>query len=294
MTYDAIIIDAMNMAYRSWWNCRTLTTTKGTEIINTGLEFGFIRSLLAYIREYQPAQAYLAWDGVPARSLAINSEYKAGRDKSKQETEQPWAPRLERLRDIITPMVSSCYHPEMEADEIMAIFVKQQEAQEKTTLIISNDSDMFQLVSNHTHVFPADKEQTIVARPGVIDRFGVPPEKVPLYRAISGDRSDNLPGVPRISDEFKIQLVTEAHDIDSLIESFHRAPYLTPRQREKLLEGSELVRKNFQIMNLRDLTGPLPIPTPATGDVGPVLQLCRELELKSLLERKEWRLFQPA
>jgi len=108
---------------------------------------------------------------------------------------------------------------------------------------------------------------------------------------MSGDRSDNLPGVPRISDESKIKLATEAKSLDHLIELFHKAAYLTPRQREKLIEGSEIVRMNYQIMNLRDLQGSVPIPVVCTGDTTFALSLCQKLELKSLLDRKEWKLF---
>jgi len=292
---DAVIIDAMNLAYRSWWNCRQLTHMVGGQIFHTGLEFGFIRNTLAHVRNHQPAQVYLAWDGIPKRALTINPQYKADRDKSNQEAEAPWIPRLTKVREAMARIVPSLYHPEMEADELIALFVKQQDATGKSTVIISNDADMYQLVSGTTQVLVSGKdEETYVGVPGVIDRFGVPPEKVPLYRAIAGDRSDNLLGIPRISDKSKVRLVMEAENIDQLVESFFRATFLSVKEKEKLTAGVDLVRTNYQIMNLRGLTGDAVIPNPSNGDTGPALQMCRDLGLKSLIERKEWTLFQPA
>jgi 5'-3' exonuclease len=290
MQYDVIIVDASYLGYSSWWHCRTLTTNKGGEIIYTGLEFGFIKNFLAHTRNNHPAKPYFAWDGAPKRGLALNPEYKGNRDKSSHAHEQPWGPRFERLREHWQVLVPSLYHPDKEADEHVAHFVALQESQGKTTLIVGNDGDFYQLVSEKTHLFPGGEDKPIFTPETVQKQWGVPPHKVPFYRAIDGDKSDNLNRVPYISDETKVQLALEATSIDNLVELFHTASYVKPTQRKRLIENAKLVRQNFSIMNLRDLAPQVDIPILPHGTDSLILGLCKELELNSLLDRKEWEL----
>lgn len=287
--YDSVVVDALNLSYRNWWHCRMLTTSTG---LHSGLEFGFLRALLMYVRNYYPAKVYLAWDGCPKRVLAVYPEYKAGRDKSKQQEEAPWHPRLDTLRQSVATMVHSFYDVELEADEIIAHFVHQQEKEQKKTLIVSNDGDLHQLVSDFTFLDPSDKEGKMFTPALVQEKWGVLPEKVPFLRAIAGDVSDNIPGVPRIPQDIKVKLAQEAKNIDHLIELFHSAGYLSQRQREKLLGSIFLVRRNYTIMYLRDKVGTLKVPVQCTGDTTKVMELAKLLELKSLFGRKEFRLLE--
>lgn len=288
--YNSVIVDALNLSYRSWWNVRELRSSNGD---HTGLEFGFIKNLLAWKRIYTKSTIALAWDGAPVRGKTLYAEYKAGRDKSSQDGEAPWRPRLETLKEVFAPVTPSYYNPELEADEIIAAYVKQQERLGNRTLILSTDADMQQLVSDLTQVSPF-KEEIVTGRPGVEQEWGVPPEKLPLLRAMSGDKSDNLPGVPRISTEFKVKLANESNSIDDLIERIKVANYLSSAQRTKLIEGTNIIRRNHSIMTLQDLTEPPQLVQEPTGDNTKVIELCRRLELRSLLERREWELFKQA
>lgn len=282
-----VVIDAMNLCYRSWWPCRELKTQAGN---HTGLEFGFIKNLLAVVRDNYPAQVVLAWDGIPKRALAINPEYKANRDHSNRSEEAPWLPRLERLRQTMSSLLESLYHEDLEADEQIARLVSEREAQNKQTIILSNDDDNDQLASALTTIL-TDVKADPAGRPDVIAKWGVPPDKMPMFRAIKGDSSDNLKGIPRIPTEIVIRLVTEARDIDHLLHLIDAVGYLSDTQRAKFKAGKEVIKTNHSIMNLRDQTQP-PVSMPsATGDLTPVMGLCRELELTSLLSRKEWQLF---
>lgn len=287
MAETVVVVDSMNLCYRSWWPCRELKTQAG---VHTGLEFGFIKNLLALVRDHYPAQVVLAWDGIPKRALAINPEYKANRDHSNRSEESPWLPRLERLRHVMSSMLDSLYHEDLEADEQIARLVFEREVQNKQTIILSNDDDNDQLASGLTTIL-TDVKATPAGRPDVIAKWGVPPDKMPLLRAIKGDSSDNLKGIPRIPTETVRRLVTEARDLDHLLHLIDTVGYLNDGQRAKFKAGKELIKTNYSIMNLRDQTQHAVSMPSATGDLTPVMDLCRELELTSLLTRKEWELF---
>jgi 5'-3' exonuclease len=126
--------------------------------------------------------------------------------------------------------------------------------------------------------------------------WGVIPERIPLIRAISGDTSDNIKGVPRIAAGTKIRLATEASTptVEALIEKINSADYLSAREKEKLVEGRDLIIRNHKMMALRGQTEPPTVLKPPTGDTTKVLEFCRLMELNSLVNRGEWRLFSGA
>lgn len=142
--YDYVLVDSMYVAHASWYKVKDLCTSNGT---HTGLEFGFLKSVLYVVREFIPSEVILAWDGIPVERKALFPEYKAGRDSSQRNHEAPWGPRLEKLREAISPLTRNLYHPEKEADDIIAAFVKQAEAKGKKTLMYTSDQDMDQLIT---------------------------------------------------------------------------------------------------------------------------------------------------
>jgi len=300
MAYDAVVVDGMNLAYRSWHKQRDLKTSAG---VHTGLEFGFIRNFLTTVRENYPARVYIAWDGTPERCLAIFPAYKEKRRAKRQaqkkldaeqraagneSVEAPWGPRLERLQAVMAHIAPTLYHPKKEADEQIVALVKEQERQGKTTLIYSTDDDMKQLVTDLTHVHTWEGP---VDRNAVKEAWGVYPEQLARLRAISGDTSDEVPGVPRVETTAKIRLVLETESLEDMLTRIDTATYFKGTQKQKMIDGKEVIRRNFQIMNLNSIQTKPDLVMEPSGDVNPVLDLCRELECHSLLTRKEWQLF---
>jgi len=283
--YDTVIIDAMNLAYRSWWPVRELTTSDG---VPTGLEFGFIKNLLAITREHIPAEIILAWDGRPTRGLQIFPEYKAGRDKGARDNEPSWIERLDLLRKLLAPMLLSLYNSDTEADEQIARYVKHNP--DKNIIISSTDRDFHQLVSEKVTVVGTSGK--IYDVDAVKEKWGVEPKKVLLFRAIEGEKSsDNFPGVPRISAVIKVRLASEATSLDHMIQLIDEGEF-PGKSKERLQQGKDVIRRNYALADLwsqEEKPDEIQIPT---GESTEVLKLCEKLELKSLLERKEWRLFQ--
>lgn len=286
MNYHSTVIDAMNMAYRSWWPVKDLCTPEG---VRTGLEFGFIKNLLSQIRNAHPGKLVLAWDGRPTRCLDLYPEYKAGRVKpQKDDVEPPWPPRLERLMQVLSNPFTTLYGEDTEADEQIARFAKKQEVEGNTTLIYSTDDDMKQLVSELTHVHTW--REGPYTPEAVEEKFGVPVEKLILLKAISGDSSDNIPGVKRIPADIKQRLVNESSDLEDMLRRIDHADFFRGTQKQKLIDGKDIIRRNYILMNLRDDTEPPTLLEGTTGDCQEVVNLCEELQLESLVARKEWSL----
>ena len=160
-SFNYVVIDCSNLAYRSWWNHRFRKTT--TDIF-CGLEYGFIQAIMMIARSWYPARLVLVWDGEPVRGLSIFPRiidettgktygYKADRKSPEDKENEPdWDVRLGNLREKFRPLVPSIYNKDNEADEQISFFVIRAESLGLTSLIISNDDDLHQLVSDYTYI----------------------------------------------------------------------------------------------------------------------------------------------
>ena len=113
-----------------------------------------------------------------------------------------------------------------EADDIIATYAKEAKAAGAEVLIISSDKDLMQLVGDHVEFYdfesgtrgrPGYRPERRIDRQGVIDYFGVPPEKVIDVQSLVGDTSDNVPGVPGIGIKTASALIGEYGDLDTLL-----------------------------------------------------------------------------
>lgn len=304
MQYNNIVVDCYLLAYRSWWPVRDLTTSEG---IPSGLEYGFIKNILTAARLWVPGKLVLAWDGFPKRCNEIFPKkmeqtekglvevgYKSGRaGHEDKDTEPAWTPRLCRLRDCFQEVAECLYHPETEADEEIARFVFAAESRGETNIIISKDRDLHQLVSDKTHICLGPEENLMTPEAIFKEKdtpWGVPCHKIPLRRAIEGDGSDAIKGVPRIPKDVVINLVNASNDIDHMIENISKgAMFKSKTQLEKMLEGRDLIRRNYALSELQSQRNyPPNYITKSVGNTDKLMALIDELEMHSLKDRKEW------
>lgn len=268
--YDYYLIDSHNLAYRCWWGVRDLKHND----VHTGLEFGFIRKIISFIKHIPANQLYLAWDGKPYRCLELIPDYKAGRVKVNSE-EPSWSPRLERLKNIFTNICNSLYHPNEEADEQIAKFIKMNP--DKKCIIISNDKDLQQFINKNVHV---ESSGNLIDEEKVKEEWGIPPYKIPLYKALDGDASDNIKGIPRLQTKTKIKLVNSSETIDELINNFNNET-LTVKEREKLSSHKELVLNNYKVVNLLNLEGDYNLIEP-NKDMTELNRIIEEMNFSSI------------
>jgi 5'-3' exonuclease len=269
MQYDFVIIDAYNMAYRQWWNVKDLMYNG----IHTGLEYGLIKKVVSALKT-DGDKLYLAWDGQPVRCSDLVENYKSGRVKVNGD-EPNWSVRLNRLRTIFSDVCNTLYHEFEEADEQIAKFVLANKG--KRILICSNDKDMQQFICSTVHV---ELSSGIMDNEVCHNTWKVPAYKIPLYKSLDGDKSDNIDRVPRLATKTIIKLVNKSETIDDLIGHF-KDDDLTLKEREKLEEYKDKVRMNYSLVNLLNLQGEFNLTKP-NGDKTKLLEIIKELNFSSI------------
>lgn len=214
ITTDAIIFDGSNLAHRLSAASAPLTNGKGERV---EVIFGLLRAVSSIMR-HNPARAcYIVWDGrgSKARRQARDPLYKANRGKEFTDEDKERIAGMHRQIQAfwelfgkylpITWMISEKY----EADDIMAMIAFEMENTKRTSLIVTGDKDMLQLVSHFTHVFRPGKDNRYTPD-NFQDLSGYPDGQAFLYgKCLQGDSSDNIPGVPGIGEKTALKIMEE-------------------------------------------------------------------------------------
>src|ERR1700685_120702 len=159
-------------------------------------------------------------------------------------------PQFALIREAVRAFDLPCLEQGgFEADDLIATYARQASEHGATTTIVSSDKDLMQLVTDKVTMFDTMKDRRIgIAE--VIEKFGVPPEKVVEVQALAGDSTDNVPGVPGIGIKTGAQLIVEYGDLATL---FKRAGEIKqPKRREALIEHAELARVSKKLVTLDD------------------------------------------
>jgi 5'-3' exonuclease len=303
--FDFVIIDCSNLAYRSWWNNRFRKTSKD---IFCGLEYGFIQAIMVIVRSWYPARLVLVWDGEPTRGLSIFPRitdettgkiygYKAGRKNPEDKENEPdWGVRLGNLRDKFRTLVHSLYHKNNEADEQIAFFTRKAESFGLTSLIISNDEDLHQLVSDYTYILRLARnkgeEDAIWGEKEIQGFWGVEPKRLPLRWAIEGDGGP-VKGIPRIPKSIILDLINCCNSLESLFQVIDEGSvFQTALQKEKFTSGKDIIERNYKLFNLYSVDDNLSVLEGTIGNSSNIKKLCSILEMGHFVDRKEWNLLE--
>ena len=198
-----ILIDGSSYLYRAFFACPPLTNAKGEP---TGAIFGVINMIRSLINQYNPTHIAVVFDakGGSFRN-EIYSEYKATREAMPENLR----PQIEPIHTILKAMGLPLLCIEgVEADDVIGTLARQAERENLDVLISTGDKDMAQLVSDKITLINT-MNNAVLDPKGVIDKFGVPPEKIIDYLALRGDSSDNIPGVPGVGEKTAQSLLTE-------------------------------------------------------------------------------------
>src|ERR1700749_1939025 len=159
-------------------------------------------------------------------------------------------PQFGLIRDAVRAFDLPCLEQNgFEADDLIAPYARLATERGATTTIVSSDKDLMQLVTDQVVMYDTMKDRRI-GIPEVIEKFGVPPEKVVEVQALAGDCTDNVPGVPGIGIKTAAQLIVEYGDLDTLL--LRAGEIKQPKRREALLENAEKARISRQLVLLDD------------------------------------------
>ncbi|MGW1419246.1 DNA polymerase I [Bradyrhizobium manausense] len=176
----------------------------------------------------------------------IYPDYKAHRPPAPDDL----IPQFALIREAVRAFDLPCLEQGgFEADDLIATYARQASERGATTTIVSSDKDLMQLVNDKIVMYDTMKDRRI-GIPEVIEKFGVPPEKVVEVQALAGDSTDNVPGVPGIGIKTAAQLIVEYGDLEQLL--FRATEIKQPKRREALLENAEKARVSRQLVLLDD------------------------------------------
>ena len=236
-----LIIDGNNLLYRIFWT----SNYKIEESNNPGQIFLFLRSLKSYVDKFRPKNVYCTWDkklewpSTNFRREATTVEYKAGRDDEKFKNVFENA---EKIQELLSDLgVHNIYPLRMEADDLMAYLSSKLPG---PNVIITTDKDLLQTVTENTIVYTPIKKKEIS-----LDNFeeytGVKKEYYISFRAVTGDKSDNIPGIPRygIKRFLKLEHTFISLNGDETM-ALVRADELTDDQ-------FEIYKRNWLLMDLK-------------------------------------------
>src|SRR3979490_491142 len=172
-----------------------------------------------------------------------------------------------------------------EADDLIATYVREACERGAIATIVSSDKDLMQLVTDCVTMYDTMKDRRIgIAE--VIEKFGVPPEKVVEVQALAGDSTDNVPGVPGIGVKTAAQLIVEYGDLETLLQ--RASEIKQPKRREALIENAEKARISRQLVLLDDkvkLDVPLDELAVHEPDARKLIAFLKAMEFSTLTRR---------
>src|SRR3974390_2406704 len=195
-------------------------------------------------------------------------------------------PQFSLIRDAVRAFDLPCLEQNgFEADDLIATYARLACEGGAPTPIVSSDKDLMQLVTDKVTMYDTMKDRRI-GRAEVIEKFGVPPEKVVEVQALAGDSTDNVPGVPGIGVKTAAQLIVEYGDLDALL--FRATEIKQPKRREALIENAEKARISRQLVLLDDkvdLEVPLDDLAVQEPDARKLIAFLKAMEFSSLTKR---------
>jgi DNA polymerase-1 len=273
-----LIIDAANALYRAFFALPPLRSPGGAP---TGAVFGFANMLRKLIREEKPDAIAVAMD---PRGGSFRRELFAGYKATRDAQPEDLTTQLPLARELIDawrlPVLEV---PGFEADDVIATLAATAPP-DWEVVIVSSDKDLMQLVGGRVVLLDSMKDKRI-GPADVVERFGVPPEKLLDVRALVGDPSDNIPGVKGIGEKGAAALIGEYGTLENLLD--HAGSVKAKKAREALLAQADAARLSKQLATLRrDVPVPASIDTlaPHAPDRAALREIYKRLGFTRLVE----------
>ena len=281
-----LLMDGHAMVYRAWHAIQTPLNVR-----STGEEvravFGFLNTFLRSLSDWQPTHCAIAFDlSAPTFRHQAYDEYKAQRPEMPEDLR----PQFDRVRHMMRAFGIPIFEQEgFEADDVLGTLCRQAEEQEIETLVLTGDTDELQLVSPWVRVLLSYSVQgrTLYDVAKVRERYGgLGPDAVPDIKALQGDASDNIPGVPGVGAKTAIRLLNEFATIEGIYENLEKVS--PDRTQESLRDNRELaLRGKFLTTIVTDV--PIRLDLEVTQfwqyDRGKVVAALTELEFFSMVGR---------
>jgi DNA polymerase-1 len=279
-----VLVDGHALAFQAFYALPADMATARGELTNA--VFGFTSMLLNVIRDQQPDYVVVAFDTGHTFRHDEYADYKAHRGRMPQEL----ADQMDRIRQIVETMAIPIVEAEgFEADDVLGTLSRQAEEQGLSSLIVTGDSDLFQLVTPDVHVLLAGRrsgDTRVYDQDGIRQRYELEPKQLIDLKALIGDSSDNIPGVRGVGTKTAAPLLQKFGSIEGVYE--HLDKITITRARNALEKGHAAALLSKRLVTIRTDV-PVALDTEASRlgdfDLRGVTALFRELGFRSLLQR---------
>jgi len=214
---------------------------------------GFIGATLRYIRTLSPKYFLVIFDNEnQGERYSLSAEYKQNRmlDFSDVPDEEHPFGQLDIIKAILDVLgLKHCEIEGVEADDVIASYVRSHKT--ISSYIISSDADLLQLVTHKVSLFVDRGKQSVIYDPDkVLEKYQVKPKQILDFKALVGDKSDNIAGLPGVGPKTAAKLINEYGSLKRLIKSYRR---ITPQSLSDKI-GNHLTRleENYALIKLND------------------------------------------
>ncbi len=286
MREKIVLMDGYSILNRAFYGIPELTNSAG---LHTNAVYGFCNIMFKILEEEQPQYLTVAFDvKAPTFRHEMYPEYKGTRKPMPEELHE----QVPLLKELLAAMeIPTVEQAGMEADDLIGTLSVLCKNQQMDVVVVSGDRDLLQLADEHVLIrIPKTKRTGTVIEnytPAEVEAlYGVNPREFIDVKALMGDSSDNIPGVPSIGEKTATALIGAYHSIENAYE--HRSEIKPPRAAKALEEHYDLaklskvlatIRLDCKLSFSRDAARLGILYTPAA------YELCKKLEFKSLLNK---------
>jgi len=282
-----VVFDSHGIIFRSYFALRDILTVRRTGEPVAAV-FGYANTLLMVLNELKPTHVVAAWDSPQETFRRQRDErYKAQRQPMPDDL-RPQIPRVRELLEAFhIPLIE---RPGYEADDVVGTLVEQAAERGIEVVVVTLDNDLVQLVRPGVRAYmfrPYQRDYVIYDEAAVRERWGFEPVRMIDYKALTGDTSDNIPGVRGIGEKGAKTLIEQWGTVEEMLD--HLDEVTPPRTQKALAEGAEDARLSKELATIvRDVPGvelDLAAAELADYDRDVVLELFQQMEFRSLIDR---------
>jgi DNA polymerase I len=279
-----VLIDGHSLAFRAYHALPMEMAAPSGELTNA--VFGFAQMLLNVLRDRQPEYVVVAFDVGRTFRHDMYGDYKGHRERTPHELET----QVERIQQVLGALnIPVVTREGYEADDVLSTLARQAEAQGVNSLIVTGDRDILQIVDAHITVLTSGRRfsDIILYTPEAVqERYGLLPEQLVDYKALIGDKSDNIPGVRGVGEKGATALLQKYGTLEEL---YAHLDEVTPERTKRALEegraDAELSHQLGQIITDVPIKLDLSAARRRGYDRERVIALFQDLAFRSLVER---------
>lgn len=284
MKNQFMILDGSSLLYRAFFALPLLSTSSG---VFTNALMGFANMLSKLIEDYEPAGLVVAFDkSRHTFRTEMYADYKGTRAKTPDELKS----QIPLLKDMVQSLgINFVELDNYEADDIIGTLAMQANAQGINTLVVTGDKDSFQLIRPHVQILFTKRgimDMDIMDEAHFADKYaGLTPPQLIDIKALMGDSSDNIPGVPGVGEKTALKLLVEYHSLEKLYDNIEAIT--AKKLKEKLLLNKELAFLSYKLATI-NCEAPLNYSDydfTIKPNLGEFSSFCQKYELRTAFNR---------